>query len=62
VTLCTFGDVAWNGPFYARHGFVEVPPDELTPGLVALRDEEAREGMDAMGRRVVMRRDVATPH
>ncbi|MHA3701512.1 GNAT family N-acetyltransferase [Jatrophihabitans sp. YIM 134969] len=56
VTLCTFGDVAWNGPFYARHGFVEVPSEQWTPGLVALRAEENEHGMDVMGRRVVMRR------
>ena len=56
VTLCTFGDVAWNGPFYARHGFVEVPEQEWTPGLLALRAEENEHGLDAMGRRVVMRR------
>lgn len=58
VTLCTFGDVAWNGPFYARHGFVEVPPAEWTPGLVALREEENEHGLDVMGRRAVMRREL----
>lgn len=24
ITLNTFRDIAWNAPFYARHGFVEV--------------------------------------
>ena len=24
ITLNTYRDIAWNGPFYARHGFVEV--------------------------------------
>lgn len=63
ITLCTFADVAWNGPFYARHGFVELPESAWTPGLAALRAEELEHGMDAMGRRVVMRRElgVAVP-
>lgn len=56
VTLTTFADVPWNGPYYAARGFVEV--DELTPGLAALREEERELGMDAAGRRVVMRREV----
>lgn len=61
VTLCTFADVAWNGPFYARHGFVELPVERWTPGLAALRAEETEQGMDAMGRRVVMRRELLGP-
>lgn len=56
VTLCTFRDVPWNGPFYARHGFREVT--DPTPGLVALREKEAAIGLDAVGTRVVMRREL----
>jgi len=26
LTLCTYRDVPWNGPFYASEGFVEVGP------------------------------------
>jgi GNAT superfamily N-acetyltransferase len=52
LTLCTFADVPWNGPFYAKLGFVELT--ELTPGLRALRATEQRLGLDAMGRRIVM--------
>ena len=58
ITLCTFADVAWNGPFYARHGFVELPPEAWTPGLAALREGEQQHGLDAMGRRIVMRREL----
>ena len=54
ITLCTFGDVPWNGPFYARRGFTEIPPP--TPALRALRQREVRLGLDGMGRRCVMRR------
>ena len=57
ITLCTFAEVPWNGPFYAKLGFVELT--ELTPGLRALRDTERRLGLDAMGRRVVLIRQTA---
>jgi GNAT superfamily N-acetyltransferase len=52
LTLCTFADVPWNGPFYAGLGFVELA--ELSAGLKALRATEQRLGLDAMGRRIVM--------
>lgn len=54
VTLCTFADVPWNAPFYARHGFVPVSDAELTPGLRALRQRELELGLDALGERTVM--------
>ncbi|MFL6161608.1 MAG: GNAT family N-acetyltransferase [Jatrophihabitantaceae bacterium] len=50
MTLCTFAEVPWNGPFYARLGFIELA--ELTPGLRAARETE--QALDAMGRRVVL--------
>jgi GNAT superfamily N-acetyltransferase len=56
LTLCTFAEVPWNGPFYARLGFVELA--ELTPGLRALREAERALGLDAMGRRVVLIRSL----
>jgi GNAT superfamily N-acetyltransferase len=56
VTLCTFAEVPWNGPFYAGLGFDEIA--ELTPALQALRDTERRLGLDAMGRRCVLRRQL----
>lgn len=59
ITLCTFADVPWNGPFYAGLGFTEIPA--ATPGLRALREREARLGLDGMGRRCVMRRRLDAP-
>lgn len=59
VTLCTFADVRWNAPFYAKRGFE--PIDELGPGLRALRATERRYGLDALGPRVVMRRRLDRP-
>ena len=58
VTLTTFRDVPFNGPFYARLGFEEVPGDQLTPRLRAVLDDEARRGLDP-ARRVAMRRRVS---
>ncbi|HEY7046782.1 MAG TPA: GNAT family N-acetyltransferase [Jatrophihabitantaceae bacterium] len=58
MTVCTFGDVEWNAPYYAKRGFV--PLAQLTPGLAELRDWERDIGLDAIGRRVVMRRELQT--
>ncbi len=46
LTLITFRDVAWNGPYYRRLGFVDLPDDDLGPGLAALRVHEAELGLD----------------
>ncbi|SDP41026.1 N-acetylglutamate synthase, GNAT family [Klenkia soli] len=54
VTLCTYADVAWNGPFYARHGFVEIT--DPTPGLALLLAHEVDLGLDRYGRRAAMER------
>lgn len=60
VTLCTFAEVPWNAPFYAKLGFVELA--ELTPGLQALRETERRMGLEEMGPRLVMvRRSAGEP-
>jgi GNAT superfamily N-acetyltransferase len=56
ITLTTFADVAWNAPFYARRGFVEVA--DLSPALAAIRAREAEIGLDAVARRIVMRREL----
>jgi GNAT superfamily N-acetyltransferase len=40
VTLCTFRDVPWNAPFYARLGFKILPPEEWSPPLRARAEEE----------------------
>jgi GNAT superfamily N-acetyltransferase len=55
LTLTTFRDLPWNMPFYARLGFVEVPPAELHPEVAAVFRAEAARGLDP-ARRVVMRR------
>jgi ribosomal protein S18 acetylase RimI-like enzyme len=45
VTLSTFRDVAWNGPFYERMGFAFLPRYQWTPSLHLLRDLEQRIGL-----------------
>jgi GNAT superfamily N-acetyltransferase len=55
LTLLTFRDVAWNGPYYRRLGFVDVPDDDLPPELAALRAHEAELGLD-VSIRCAMRR------
>jgi len=55
VTLCTFRDVAWNMPFYARLGFEVIPAHERTPALRSVVEDETRRGLDPT-RRVTMRR------
>jgi GNAT superfamily N-acetyltransferase len=57
VTLLTYADVPWNGPWYARHGWRELP--DLGPGLRALRDAERSVGLDRHGRRIAMARPLA---
>jgi putative acetyltransferase len=54
VTLTTFRAVPWNMPFYARLGFEELTPAELTPALRGVLEDETRRGLDPT-RRVVMR-------
>lgn len=54
VTLSTFRDVPWNGPFYARQGFRVLEPAELTPGFARLRESEQSRGLRT-DLRVIMR-------
>jgi GNAT superfamily N-acetyltransferase len=44
VTLTTFRDVPWNMPFYARLGFEQIPPAELSPALLSVIEDETRRG------------------
>ena len=53
VTLSTFTNVSWNGPFYERLGFIYLPNAQLTPFLAEVRSQEAAAGLD-MSLRAVM--------
>jgi GNAT superfamily N-acetyltransferase len=50
LTLTAYVDVPWNGPYYERLGFRVVPDDETSHGMRAIREEEARRGLDAWPR------------
>jgi GNAT superfamily N-acetyltransferase len=52
MTVCTFRDVAFNGPFYRSMGFEALDP--LTPGLARIRARERRNGLDDLGARIVL--------
>ena len=55
LTLTTFRGVPWNGPYYARCGFRELSPGEVTPGLAEVLAAEATLGLDP-AERIAMRR------
>ena len=55
LTLTTFTEVPWNGPYYERCGFRVLADHEVTAGLRAIRAEEAAHGLDRWPR-VAMRR------
>jgi ribosomal protein S18 acetylase RimI-like enzyme len=45
VSLTTFADIAWNGPFYASMGFQPVPEAELDESLANTLAHELELGM-----------------
>lgn len=53
LQLSTFVDVAWNAPYYERLGFRIMTEDEISPGLLRIRLEEAASGLN-VARRVFM--------
>lgn len=59
LTLSTFTGVPWNAPYYERCGFRPLAQEELTPGLLKIRAEEALAGLDRWPR-VCMRRELRT--
>ncbi len=59
VTLSTFRDLPWNGPFYASMGFKEIPRDKLEPYMREI--EEAQKPLMDVSARCFMRRKVRRP-
>lgn len=57
LTLTTYAEVPWNGPYYERLGFRYLTADEETPALRSIRESERRVGLDAWPR-ACMRRDL----
>jgi GNAT superfamily N-acetyltransferase len=59
LTLTTYRDIPWNGPFYAKLGFKVLGAAELTPTLRDRVEAEAARGLDP-ARRVVMCKALST--
>jgi GNAT superfamily N-acetyltransferase len=56
LTLCTYRDVPWNGPFYASEGFVE--DGAADDWLIAHGLGPEPSVLGRLGARVLMRRDL----
>jgi ribosomal protein S18 acetylase RimI-like enzyme len=57
VTLSTFRDIPWNGPFYQRLGFRFLQRIEWTPAMFLLHDREVQNGLP-VEQRGFMRKDL----
>jgi GNAT superfamily N-acetyltransferase len=57
MTLTTFTDVPWNGPYYQQGGFRFLADEELTAGLRKIRAAEIARGLDEWPR-ACMRREL----
>jgi ribosomal protein S18 acetylase RimI-like enzyme len=57
ITLTTFRDVPWNGPYYAKLGFKEFLHDQSGPDHAQSWQDQADNGLD-MSRRLFMSRAV----
>ncbi|WP_420042146.1 GNAT family N-acetyltransferase [Gordonia sp. MP11Mi] len=55
VTLTTYVDVPWNGPYYVRNGFRYMTDSEETSGLKAIRAQEKSQGLDEWPRACMLR-------
>ena len=55
VTLTTFRDVPWNGPYYRRCGFSELPRERWPRWLAEIRTAEAGDGLDRWPRLAMAR-------
>jgi GNAT superfamily N-acetyltransferase len=53
MTLTTFSDVAFNGPFYASLGWRSLADGDLTPGLARIRADERAAGLDRWPRQAM---------
>ncbi|MCJ0906306.1 GNAT family N-acetyltransferase [Rhodococcus sp. ARC_M6] len=55
VTLTTYTEVPWNGPYYERFGFRYLAETEETPGLKKIRAAELAHGLDQWPRACMFR-------
>lgn len=57
ITLSTFRDIPWNGPYYRKLGFSIIDEADLTDDLRDVREHEAQIGLQ-VDQRVLMRRTI----
>lgn len=50
VTLSTFRDVSWNGPYYKKLGFEEISAVGLGEDYTEMREEEHKAGLNITAR------------
>ena len=55
ITLTTYRHLPWNGVWYSRQGFVEVPVVEMGPEYWRIWQIEAQHGFDMASRCVMMK-------
>ncbi len=55
LTLSTFIDVPWNGPFYARLGFMPYPRDAWGPGHHAIWANQLASALDCTRRHIMIK-------
>ena len=56
LTLSTFIDVPWNGPWYERLGFVPYPPEEWREGHRAIWRNQVESALDCSRRHIMIKR------
>ncbi|WP_324643060.1 GNAT family N-acetyltransferase [Pseudarthrobacter sp. LT1] len=61
LSLTTFSDVPWNGPYYERLGFSHLPESEWSVQLRGIVEREADRALAAWPRTVMTRRIPAGP-
>ena len=56
VVLSTFRDLPWNGPFYRRHGFRELPRKKMEKWMIEIESIQDDQGLDIRQRCFMARR------
>lgn len=56
ITLSTFIDVPWNGPWYASQGFEPYPPSAWPPGHQHIWQGQLESALDTTKRQMMIRR------
>lgn len=55
VTLTTYRNLSWNGPWFSRMGFLEVDAQQLTKTFEEILEIEAKHGLDINNRCVMIK-------